>query len=161
MPQIKLKLDVCTRWNSIYEMINRLIENRCALLNLALTDKEVSNLILNKEEWDILINIRQILSHFKDITDLLCSSRFPSISILKPIIKNISENKLQNKENDTTQIISIKDSIRKDFKVRIEEYKDIQDLLTLSCLLDPRMKNIYLTSYNERCLRRPSFYKKL
>jgi len=150
LPERKLKLDVCTRWNSIFEMIQRLIQNRPVLVNLALEDKEVSKLMLNDREWGKLMEINEVLSPFKDITEILCSSTFPSISILEPIINNIQNNILKEKENEVIEIQAIKFSILTDFNKRIGEYKDIQPLLRLAALLDPRMKNLFLGSLNAK-----------
>ena len=92
LPQIKLKLDVLTRWNSMYDMLERLVDNRVAIVNLALEKQEVNKLSLTNNEWQELIDVKETLSPFKAITDLLSSSKMPSISILKPIINNIEQN---------------------------------------------------------------------
>ena len=39
MAELKLKLDVSTRWNSIFLMLERLMANRKALVNLSLEEK--------------------------------------------------------------------------------------------------------------------------
>ena len=150
LKQKKLKLDVITRWHSTYDMLQRLVENRTTIVNLALEDKEVQNLNLNESEWQDLINVKNVLSPFRDISDLLCSVQTPSISILKPIITNIKNNLLQVQEDDDVLISQMKSQIYDDFCQRTNIYSEIDDLLNLATLLDPRVKNLVISDVQQK-----------
>ena len=81
LSHVKLKRDVITRWNPCFDMLQRLLSNKTAIINVALTDEEVEKLILITSEWYQLTTIRDFLVLFRDITDALCTAAIPSISI--------------------------------------------------------------------------------
>ena len=110
-------------------MLDRLIQNRLCLVQLASKNKEVDKLILTGPQWDGLISIKEVLRYFKDITDIMCPSEFPSISILKPVIENITKNILAPNVSDNAQTKKIKESILEYFNTRIKEYQHIDTLL--------------------------------
>ena len=148
--QIKLKFDVDTRWNSVYDSIERLIKSKQAIVNLGLEDLEIAELTLNLEEWQEIEDLRNSLTDFKDITEILSTSQTPSISMLKPLIFIISNNILSIKEEDGDICRTIKHLIFEDFSQRIKGYQNVDDLLILSSLLDPRFKNMnYLTQFEK------------
>ena len=86
--ELALKLDCDQRWNSLYLMINRLIELKSALVNYSLEEKKqkFAKIIFESSEWNVLQELQGFLSPFYKITCHLCSALFPSISALNPII---------------------------------------------------------------------------
>ena len=149
-PLIKLKLNVATRWNSTFDMVSRIIDNKIVLVNLALEIKDVNELIFSTEEWEEIISLKDTLSPFYIITKLLCTACLPSISLLRPLILNIQENLLQISPEDKRTIKLMKTDMKKDFQTRMHQYDDVEKLLDLSSLLDPRFKDLYFLSKEKK-----------
>ena len=67
LPQHKLKQEVCTRWNSTYDMIHVLLEQRDAI-DLVLKEKKSDCvLLLDNSEWQLLEEMGNVLKPFKVI----------------------------------------------------------------------------------------------
>ncbi|XP_055904989.1 zinc finger BED domain-containing protein 4-like [Eupeodes corollae] len=78
LPTLKLKQDVPTRWNSTYDMLDRILKIKNAVIaTLAIVRNELS---LNNEDWDILERILPILKIFLDITVEISSEKNVSLS---------------------------------------------------------------------------------
>ena len=146
LPQIKLKLDVKARWNSLFNMLKRLLENKASLVNLALKNKCIEKLVPSNSEWQDIMDLHDVLVPFRNMTELLSSSHMPSISNIRPIINNILQNVLVNNPNDSTKVTEVKRLIYQDFFEGIKQYSHIDDLLNLAALLDPRFKSLTLKS---------------
>lgn len=150
LSQVKLKLDVETRWNSVYDSLERLLQSRQAIVNLEIEDKEVKELSLSSNEWEELIQIKNTLSPFQDITEILSSSQLPSISLLKPLMFIILREILQIHLTDGDFTQTIKHLISEDLIERINAYKPVDDILLLASVLDPRFKNMRHLNEDEK-----------
>lgn len=65
MPDLKLKQEVQTRWNSTYEMLTRILAVKDAVVaTLALLR---SDLILSSEDWQVIEEAIAILMIFYDV----------------------------------------------------------------------------------------------
>jgi len=89
--QTKLKLNVCSREDSLYGTLNGLMENHVPITNLARLDKEIESLMLIGSERDSLKKRPEVLKFFSAMSNLLASSNFPSISIIKPLVPNVKD----------------------------------------------------------------------
>ena len=84
MTQERLKLDVITRWNSVYDMIERIFENRLPL-NLILIeskDQEEKALFFTHQVWEAIEKILKILKPFKKIVEMFSNKNLFSISAI-------------------------------------------------------------------------------
>uniref|UniRef100_A0A803TXD9 HAT C-terminal dimerisation domain-containing protein n=1 Tax=Anolis carolinensis TaxID=28377 RepID=A0A803TXD9_ANOCA len=76
LPQHKLLQDVSTRWNSTFKMLERMVEQQKAVHGISLTlVVPVSKLVPNKQEWDTISQLVDILKPFKHATDTLSESK--------------------------------------------------------------------------------------
>nr|CAI5860091.1 unnamed protein product [Callosobruchus analis] len=67
-PQLKLKQDVVTRWNSTYDMLSRILEIKEAVIStLAILNNEMGT-SLSVQDWQIIKYAIDILKMFVDIT---------------------------------------------------------------------------------------------
>lgn len=64
----KLKLDVVTRWNSLYNMMKSLLEQRTAMEDLyrTLDDKDLEDVLLDDEDFEL---IQEFVDAFKPVSD--------------------------------------------------------------------------------------------
>ena len=89
LPNHKLKTDVCTHWNSAYEMIVRFLELQPAIV-ATLRAKEMTKFkqkefSLNDDCLSLAEDIAATLKPLKDITVMLCSESSPILSVIMPL----------------------------------------------------------------------------
>ena len=142
LPIHKLKLDVVTRWGSVYDMVDRQIE---AIRIVLCDDRSSSHLIPSWQDCDILISVTSALKPLKIMTDALSGENCITISAVKPILNHIST-ELEEADGDTDMAKEIKERIKVDFELRYLD-DDISQLLELTSFLDPRFK---LTQVSDR-----------
>lgn len=92
IPNKKLKIDVVTRWNSAYEMIERYLEVQVAVVG-ALLSKDVKNKdkdlkFLQDDELRVAEDFVKCMKPLKSITTTLCTKKNASISIILPLHKD-------------------------------------------------------------------------
>lgn len=87
MPELKLKQDVSTRWNSTLDMIKRFIKIKMQLFQPWLRFKAESNSLaaqsidsLSSNEWDLLTQLENIFQIFEDITKEISAEQCVTIS---------------------------------------------------------------------------------
>src|SRR5690606_29632721 len=73
-----------TRWNSTHDMISRLLETRTPL-NLAII-KRCPDLMLSAPTCEDLKEVNEILQPFKRVTQKLSGERYPTLSLVAPLI---------------------------------------------------------------------------
>ena len=80
LPTRKLKQECITRWNSSYEMINRLVEQKEAV-NLVLNSVENVE-SLTPAEWRCASDYVRVLQPFEEATTILSAARYPTFSMV-------------------------------------------------------------------------------
>ena len=145
LPNHKLKLDVVTRWGSVYDMVDRLIEQMEAIRIVLCDDRISSHLIPSWQDCDILLSIAAALKPLKAMTDALSGESCITISAMKPILNHII-NELKEEDGDTDMTKEIKERVKVDLELRYLG-DEIGQLLELTSFLDPRFK---LTHVNDR-----------
>jgi len=138
LPIHKLKVDVVTRWGSIYDMVERVLEQMEAIRIVLCDDRNSSHLIPSWQDCDILHSIAAALKPLKVMTDALSGESCVTISAVKPILSHISD-KLEEEDGDTDMTREIKERIKVDLELRYID-EDIEQLLELTSFLDPRFK---------------------
>ncbi|EXX55417.1 hypothetical protein RirG_225580 [Rhizophagus irregularis DAOM 197198w] len=93
--------DVSTRWNSSYLAWNRLIKLKGyikGLLNhLELESdpdsqkdaKRLRNIMITENEWSLILDLTEVLSHFADATNYLGGCKYCTYSSMNPTITEI------------------------------------------------------------------------
>ena len=146
LPIHKLKLDVVTRWGSVYDMVDRLMEQMEAIRVVLCDDRSSSHLIPSWQDCDILLSITAALKPLKVMTDALSGESCVTISAVKPLLNHII-NELKEEEGETEMTREIKERIKVDLELRYLGDGDIGKLLELASFLDPRFK---LTHVSDR-----------
>jgi hypothetical protein len=92
--RLRLIIDVITRWNSIFDMINSLLRNKQALVS-AIPDivkargKGCDLQPLDIDDWALLEQSFELLEPFKKLTVHLSGQRYVTISSIAPMISNV------------------------------------------------------------------------
>lgn len=153
-PKRKLIQFVKTRWNSVYHMVDRLIEQRSSITavlnNRAITSSQIaSGLEIAERDWLFLEELRDCLKPFELATKIMSSESSPTASIVQPLIYSIRENFLQLKSDDSSPLREFKSTVKKDFVTRFSTNRRYDQslmgnsqptLLDICTFFDPRYK---------------------
>ncbi|XP_060791742.1 zinc finger BED domain-containing protein 4-like [Neoarius graeffei] len=142
LPHHSLIIDVATRWNSSYEMVERYLEQQAAIYS-ALTEKKIKTkgiANLSDQELSYAENIVDVMKPLKMITAVIRTETAPSISMILPLQTTIL-NATQENTSDAPITREMKNAIGENFKGRYED-PDLRDFLNKCTLLDPRFKTL-------------------
>ena len=148
IPELKPDLDVETRWNSTYLMLNKFHRMRNILDILVAKNRELGIFYIQDNEWQNIENIIQLLEPIFIATEILSSSTYPTISDVRLIFIGLLrhlESFIQNQNNleDCVMANSIS------FKLK-EYWKNVEESTTIATLLDPRSKTKTFQDYDKR-----------
>ena len=90
IPQTSLKADICTRWNSIYTMIESLVKNR-AVVHALLRNYGKNDLMFSCKEIKALQKLLSFLEPFKKVTIRMQGDRYPTISLVWPFVCSLKQ----------------------------------------------------------------------
>ena len=158
LPQHKLVQEVATRWNSVYDMIQRLLEQQAAVSAVLLESGKVAHraMLLTAEEVTDLELIATILQPFQQATTMLSSDKSPSISLVQPVICALRKKALVISEGDPKIVTDVKNAVS---AVLDRYFNDPEQELLLSVIasLDPRFKSLKFLPLADR----PQVFSKL
>ncbi|KAL5016122.1 hypothetical protein ScPMuIL_005711 [Solemya velum] len=119
LPQHKLIIDVCTRWNSAYDMVNRFLEMQVAV-SAVLRSKEVGKVRDSdmKSFSDEDLTVSEEIKPLKDITTPLCSEQTPTASIIMPLHHRLTTSVFSTNDNDSAVIKEMKNILVSDLQDR-------------------------------------------
>ena len=140
LPLKKLKGDVCTRWGSTTDMIERIVEQQDPIRVVLSQDRKVSHLVPSWQDFDVLKSVLEAVKGFKDLTDLLSGEKRVTCSAIKPLIEVIHDKMVIPKDDDTDLTIEIKRRIKSDLDSRYQS-DEMNSQLDTCAFLDPRFKN--------------------
>ena len=148
--RLMLILDVPTRWNSTFYMIQRALKVRNGLKNWISTDPEIGKVKLgscqfSQTDWEVLERISVLLEKFESASQLLSGGSYPTLSFVMPVFIELFsyiENEVANCSSD----YRMKQALSAAHCVLAKYYSFTDDSVfyLLTVLLDPRFKKIYL-----------------
>ncbi|GBP93363.1 Zinc finger BED domain-containing protein 4 [Eumeta japonica] len=142
LPVLKLKQDVVTRWNSTYDMLNRVVSRKDAVIaTLALVRHELA---LNTTEWQVVEEAIPILKSFYEVTTEISTEK--QVSLSKVIVysrllhQHISNCNLEVYSPEAQKMIT---SLKAQIHRRFYDKSDVESnvLYAEATILDPRFKN--------------------
>ena len=149
LPRHKLKMDVETRWNSTFDMVESVLASKEAIAQVLIGDKVHRNLTLSAEEVTVLEELRDILKPWKELTIEVSSEKDITVSLIAPIIHSLLNKELQEKPSDTDLAIQMKGAMKADLSKRYQEVP-VKSFLHVASLLDPRFKKLSFLSPGHR-----------
>ena len=109
----KLIIDCPTRWNSTYDMFERLLEQRLAIYAV-LHDQTITKpsdarvLDLSDEQWSFMEAVVPVLKPLYMATRLMCSEEYPTLSGVYPILFSLTDMHLPSKATDCSAVVALK-----------------------------------------------------
>ncbi|CAD6216246.1 GSCOCG00012873001-RA-CDS [Cotesia congregata] len=146
LPTHRLITYCVTWWNSAYDMIERVIEQRLAI-EMVLNNRSVTSLeaqrklSLRSRDWTYLEHIARILKPFNVATKLMNSETNSTIGMVRPIIRSIISNFLQVDDQDSESISQLKEAFEEQLQNRFLKEQS-PELFGIACFLDPRYKDL-------------------
>ena len=152
-----LIIDCPTRWNSTFDMFERLQEQRMAVYAV-LHDKNTTKgsdarvLDLHENQWLIMDAMVTVLRPFYMATRLMCSEEYPTAGGVFPILYSLVENHLQETDTDPVAIASFKKFVKTDLKARFKTATDdkCRSIPMISTFLDPRYRSLPFLSEDQK-----------
>lgn len=140
LPEHKLIQDIVTRWNSTYDMFERFIELKEAIIStLSLLNSQIPQ--LTSDDWDVLVKACEILRVFKEVSTEMSSEKSVTISkvilLRYAMLRHVSKISRQNLPDKIKDMV---EKLQEQLNKRLPP--DTQDNIVLSeaTLLDPRFK---------------------
>ncbi|XP_062191235.1 zinc finger BED domain-containing protein RICESLEEPER 2-like [Phragmites australis] len=129
-------LDVATRWNSTYEMLNSASEYKRAFEALTREDTQYVH-EPSIEEWDMAKKLCSMLKVFYDATKEVSGSKYPTSSCYFHQIWEVKR-MLDRESSNADQVIA---SMVHEMKEKFKKYWDLSFLkICIPVILDPRFK---------------------
>ena len=148
LPDHRLIMDVSTRWNSSYDMLQRFLELLPAILAACMSSEVRKNfkdiVTINENDITAIEDSVALLSCLKEITKCVCEEKNPTISLVHPMQSKIISD-MAVADGDSDVVKKIKQEISKDISQRYTG-DTIHDIHLLTAALDPRFSSLpYIT----------------
>lgn len=125
LPQHKLMQSSKTRWDTICDMFERLLEQRWAI-KAVLSDRTITSrqeaqaLEIEDDCWQTIENFTPVLATLKWATTVISAETEVSISNIYPITFSLIQTHLVPKENDVEQVSEFKLKVQKSLRTHME-----------------------------------------
>ena len=133
-----LKTSMPTRWNSTLTMVESILDLRQPVREV-LKKLGKSDMILDKDDFDLLEQLRQFLTTFSAITNLI-SENSPNLSLI-PLIRTSITKSCQTSNADLPAIKRVKKKVLEGMDQRVPMNK----LVKISAALDPSVRDIVMS----------------
>lgn len=149
LPELKLKHDVVTRWNSTYDMLKRIITIKDAVLStLAILQSNIQ--VLTPAEWEVIEKAVEVLQIFYEVTEEISSEKTVSISKVIVLVSSMFHtiDMFVLDINIPSEVNQMAISLKSELKKRFDEIED-NELISQAAILDPRFKKYGFRSENK------------
>lgn len=138
-PTLALIQEVETRWNSARDMLDRLHEMYPAVVTV-LVNNDRFNLIPADNTRSNMKVLCDFLSDFDSATQIVSGEKYPTISLIKPLLRTLINHCIVDVSQDSSLIKSVKETVDKDLDKRYKQPRT-QNILNITTIIDPRFKN--------------------
>ncbi|KAL4085299.1 hypothetical protein QTP88_027158 [Uroleucon formosanum] len=149
LPQLKLKQDVVTRWNSTYDMLKRIISIKDAVIStLAILQSSIQ--VLTPAEWEVVEKAVDVLQIFHEVTEEISSEKTVSISKVIVLVTSMfhTVETFVLDINIPYEVNLMANSLKAQLKKRFEEIED-NEIISQAAILDPRFKQFGFKNENK------------
>ncbi|XP_065891713.1 E3 SUMO-protein ligase ZBED1-like [Dysidea avara] len=132
LPQHMLVQDCVTRWGSTLSMLQRLIEQQTAISAVLVEGKD-RHLMLESGDWEVVEMLVELLKPFQQATTVMGAVRYPTLSIVKPLLYKLLTKTLKITQGDSATSKAVKQEIKKDLDDSKREIVDMveEELISL------------------------------
>lgn len=153
LPEHKLVQYCRTRWNSIHDMFQRLLEQRWAT-SAVLSDRtftklsDARTLELTDDSWSVMEELIPVLHSLKCATTALCGESGVSISMVYPVTATLISKHLKETEGESPKVTQFKRTVSASLERRLApaDVSSASKVAYIASFLDPRHKHLRFTS---------------
>ena len=131
-----LRLDMVTRWNSTYLMVESAINYRAAFSHLQVYDSHYKH-GLSDEEWTRCQKICEFLEPFNELTNLFSGINYPTSNLYFMNVWKVHMKLLAYKRGDDPLLSAMAEQMLEKFEKYWDEYSPV---LSFGIVFDPRYK---------------------
>ncbi|MBN3293074.1 ZBED1 protein, partial [Polypterus senegalus] len=148
--QCMLISDRVTWWVSTLAMLQRLKEQQFVIASVLVEDSNNHHLMLEATEWSTVEGLVDLLLPFKQAADMMTACKYPTISMVKPLLHMLLNTTLKAKDSDLKEISMAKEIITKELSSTYQQTPEIDMFLNVATFIDPRYKKLPFLSPFER-----------
>ncbi|XP_061082162.1 E3 SUMO-protein ligase ZBED1-like [Conger conger] len=148
--QCMLVSDRVTCWVSTLAMLRRLKEQQFVIASVLAEDSNNHHLMLETAEWSMVDGLIELLQPFRLVADMMVSCRYPTISMVKPVLHMLLNTTLKGKDTDLKEVSMAKEVIAKVLSSAYQQTPEIDMFLNVATFIDPRYKKLPFLSPFER-----------
>ncbi|XP_056414802.1 E3 SUMO-protein ligase ZBED1 [Hyla sarda] len=137
-------------WGSTLAMLQRLKEQQFTIAGVLVEDSNNHHLMLEASEWNTIEGLVELLQPFKQVAEMLSMSKYPTISMVKPLLHMLLNTSLNIKDTDLKEMSMAKEVIAKALSTTYQQSPEIDMFLNVATFLDPRYKRLPFLSAFER-----------
>ncbi|XP_026563227.1 zinc finger BED domain-containing protein 1 [Pseudonaja textilis] len=137
-------------WGSTLAMLQCLKEQQFVIAAVLVEDSNNHHLMLEANEWNTVEGLVDLLQPFKQVAEMISASKYPRISMVKPLLHMLLNTTLSIKENDLKEISMAKEVIAKELSATYQHNPEIDMFLNVATFLDPRYKKLPFLSTFEK-----------
>ena len=135
--QLKPMLDVCTRWNSTCDMIERSLKLKEAFTIFAM--RHSPEFMVNEHSWNRLKQVKEYLEPFRKATEASCMEKYPTLSIVVPWYNSLMDHLDLWMREKTTPGDLLHNSVVA-ASAKLKDYYDVTShCYTIATVLHPRL----------------------
>lgn len=110
--EITVIQDVSTRWNSTYLMLKRFSKLKRALVSYLSANSVMEEFNLSNDEWKRLDYVVELLEPFHTVTELLSSSKRPTLTFFFPLLRSLFVHLAEDKWKHSNTVNQVRDLLR-------------------------------------------------
>ncbi|KAM9328684.1 polyprenol dehydrogenase isoform 1-T1 [Pholidichthys leucotaenia] len=154
LAQCALISDRGRSWLATLAMLQRLKEQQVAISATLIESASTHHFSISGPDWALLEGLIEVLQPFKVVTNMITSCRYPTISMVRPVLHMLLSTTLKVKEGDLKEISMVKEVMAKvlssTYSQNSQSSQEISSFLNIATFLDPRYKKLPFLSIQER-----------
>lgn len=141
-------------WLLTLAMLQKLKEQQVAVTATLMESPSSQRFSFDGPDWALLDGLIEVLKPFKAVVTMMSSCRYPTISMVKPVLHMLLSTTLKVKEQDLKEISMTKEVISRvlfsTYSQDSQHSQEISTFLNIATFLDPRYKKLPFLSTQER-----------
>ncbi|XP_034720742.1 zinc finger BED domain-containing protein 1-like [Etheostoma cragini] len=154
LPQCALVTDRGRSWLATLAMLQRLKEQQVVVTATLVESSSAHRFSFDGPDWALLEGLICVLQPLKVVANMITSCRYPTISMVRPVLHMLLNTTLKVKEGDLKEISMTKEVISKvlssTYSQNTQLSQEISTFLNIATFLDPRYKKLPFLSTQER-----------
>lgn len=138
-------------WLATLAMLQRLKEQQNAVAAILRDTSSSQHFSCDGPDWVLLEGLIEVLQPFRAVANMIMSCRYPTISMIRPVLHMLLNTTLKVKEGDSKEISMTKEVISKVLSgAYLRSSHEISAFLDIATFLDPRYKKLPFMSIQDR-----------